>query len=70
MMAADDKLVAITRRELMKKLIPLMLGLVLAFGSVAVTFAAADDTKTDSTAKKKKKKKSSSTAPPTKGSQR
>ena len=40
----------------MKKLIPLMLGLVLAIGSVAVTFAQ-DAPKKEDTKKKKKKKK-------------
>ena len=44
----------------MKKLIPLVLGLVLAFGSVAVTFAQ-DTAKSDTTKKKKKKKKSTET---------
>jgi hypothetical protein len=47
----------------MKKLMPLVLGLVLAFGSVAVTFAQ-DSGKTDTTKKKKKKKKSSDTTTP------
>jgi hypothetical protein len=65
MMAADDKLVVITRRDAMKKLIPLMLGLVLAIGSVAVTFAQETPKKED-TGKKKKKKKSS-TAPKKEG---
>jgi Ni/Co efflux regulator RcnB len=41
----------------MKKLMTLMLGMALAFGSVAVTFAQ-DQPKTDDTKKKKKKKKS------------
>jgi hypothetical protein len=49
----------------MKKLIPLMLGLVLAIGSVAVTFAQ-DTPKKEDTAKKKKKKKSSAPATPKK----
>jgi hypothetical protein len=40
----------------MKKLMTLMLGMALAFGSVAVTFAQ-DQPKTDDTKKKKKKKK-------------
>jgi hypothetical protein len=44
----------------MKKLLTLMLGLTLAFGSVAVTFAQ-DQPKTDDTKKKKKKKKSDDT---------
>ena len=48
----------------MKKLIPLVLGLVLAFGSVAVTFAQDTGKKTDDTKKKKKKKKSTDTTTP------
>jgi len=40
----------------MKKLIPLMLGLVLAFGTVAVTFGQ-DAPKKEETKKKKGKKK-------------
>jgi len=40
----------------MKKLIPLMLGLVLAIGSVAVTFAQEAPKKEDTKKKKKKKK--------------
>jgi len=53
----------------MKKLIPLMLGLVLAIGSVAVTFAQ-DTPKKEDTAKKKKKKKSTATTPKKDGGQR
>jgi len=49
----------------MKKLIPLMLGVVLAVGSVTVAFAQdAGSGSTDTQKKKKKKKKS--TAPPKK----
>jgi hypothetical protein len=48
----------------MKKLFPLMLGLVLAIGSVAVTFAQDTATKSDTTKKKKKKKKSTDTTTP------
>ena len=50
----------------MKKLIPLMLGLVLAFGSVAVAFAQDAPKKEDT--KKKKKKKKSEDAPKKEGS--
>jgi uncharacterized metal-binding protein len=52
----------------MKKLIPLMLGLVLAVGSVAVSFAQdAGSGSTDTKKKKKKKKKSTGqTTPPAK----
>ena len=46
----------------MKKLIPLMLGLALAFGSVAVTLAQ-DQPKTDNGGKKKKGKKKKSDEP-------
>jgi hypothetical protein len=46
----------------MKKLMTLMLGMALAFGSVAVTFAQ-DQPKTDEGKKKKKKKKSEEPAP-------
>jgi len=49
----------------MKRLFPLMLGLVLAFGSVAVAFSQ-DTTKKEDTKKKKKKKKSTDTTPPSK----
>jgi uncharacterized metal-binding protein len=64
MMTQDDKLVATIRRDVMKKLFPLMLGLVLAIGSVAVTFAQDTATKSDTTKKKKKKKKSTDTTTP------
>lgn len=47
----------------MKKLMTLMLGLGLAFGSVAVTFAQ-DQPKTDDSGKKKKGKKKKSTEEP------
>jgi hypothetical protein len=40
----------------MKKLLPLMLGAALAFGTVAVSFGQ-DQPKSDSTGKKKSKKK-------------
>lgn len=51
----------------MKKLIPLMVAVVMAFGSVAVTFAQDTPKKDDSKGKKKKKKKTdSSTTPPSK----
>jgi hypothetical protein len=50
----------------MKKLFPLMLGLVLAFGSVAVAFSQDTTTKTDTSKKKKKKKKAADTTPPAK----
>ena len=52
----------------MKKLIPLVLGLTLAFGTVAVTFAQDTTKKDDSKGKKKKKKgkTSDTTTPPSK----
>jgi len=53
----------------MKKLIPLMLGLVLAIGSVAVTFAQ-DTPKKEDTSKAKKKKKKSTATPKKDGGQR
>jgi hypothetical protein len=46
----------------MKKLMTLMLGLALAFGSVAVTFAQ-DAPKSDDSGKKKKGKKKKSEEP-------
>jgi hypothetical protein len=46
----------------MKKLMTLMLGMALAFGSVAVTFAQ-DQPKTDDGGKKKKGKKKKSDEP-------
>jgi uncharacterized metal-binding protein len=69
MMAEDAKFVATVRRNVMKKkLIPLMLGLVLAVGSVAVTFAqdAGSGSKDTSKKKKKKKKSTDTTTPPAK----
>jgi hypothetical protein len=48
---------------LMKKLLPLMLGLTLAFGSVAVSFAQDQPKKEEDTAKKKKGKKKKSEEP-------
>jgi hypothetical protein len=51
----------------MKRLIPLMLGLVLAIGSVTATFAQdAGSGKPNTNKKKKKKKKSTSTGIPPK----
>ena len=41
----------------MKRFLPLMLGLTLAFGSVAVTFAQETKKEEDTTKKKKGKKK-------------
>jgi hypothetical protein len=52
----------------MKKLIPLMLGLTLAFGSVAVAFAQDTPKKEDTKKKKGKKKKSGDEAPKKEGS--
>jgi hypothetical protein len=43
----------------MKRFLPLMLGLTLAFGSVAVTFAQETKKEEDTTKKKKGKKKKS-----------
>ncbi|HEV3329798.1 MAG TPA: hypothetical protein VG096_02380 [Bryobacteraceae bacterium] len=53
----------------MKKLIPLVLGLTLAFGSVAVVFAQDTPKKEDTTKTKKKgKKKKTDEAPKKEGS--
>jgi hypothetical protein len=53
--ADDDKFVPTKRRNVMKKLMTLMLGLCLAFGTVAVTFAQ-ETPKKDSKDKKGSKK--------------
>ena len=50
----------------MKKLIPLVLGLTLVFGTVAVTFAQDTPKKEDSKGKKKKKKGKTGDATPKK----
>jgi hypothetical protein len=47
-------------------LIPLMLGLVLAFGCVGVAFSQYTAQKTDTKKKKKKKKAADTTTPPAK----
>jgi hypothetical protein len=62
MMAADDQLVANIRRDVMKKLIPLVVGLTLAFGTVATSFAQTPE-KTEKKAKKKKKKSGDDSTP-------
>ena len=54
--ADDDKFVPHQRRNVMKKLMTLMLGLCLAFGTVAVTFAQETPKKENSKDKKGSKK--------------